>query len=114
MPAVTLFRGPYHVMEYADDEALMFAQRDGRGAPVRELFPESYWVDVQAAMDEVFRAGVIIRLARPLGTLILGSRRDARGRVFGVASYFRLAPAPVAVQRQPTPLEPPLPLGRAG
>lgn len=114
MPAVTLFRGPFHVMEYADPEAIALAHRDGRGMPVREAFPEEHWTEVQAAMDEVWRSGALIKLARPLGTVILGPRLDDRGRVYGVAAYYRLAPRPAVARHRPTPLAPPLPMGRAG
>lgn len=96
MPSVALFKGPFHVMEYADPEVLTFGGRDGRGAPVREIYDEPWWADAQAAMDDVYRSGEIITLARPLGILVLGPRRDAHGRVYGVASWFRLSPQPVA------------------
>lgn len=111
MPATALFRGPAHVMEYADEEVIALAQRDGRGIPVREAFPEAEWAEVQAAMDEVWRSGAFIKLSRPLGTLLLGPRRDARGRVLGVATSFRLAP----VRSSPQPdLGPPAISGSRG
>lgn len=101
MPAVVLFKGPFHVMEYADEEAIAFSGRDGRGMPVREVFPEERWAPIQAAMDEAYRSGAIIRLDRPLGTVILGPRFDARGRVCGVATWFQLSHRP-AVALHPT------------
>ena len=112
MPAVRLFRGPYHVMEYANDQAMSL--RDGRGMPVAECFPEKYWVETLAAMDEAFRSASIVRRDQPLGTLIVGPRFDDRGRVFGVATWFLPAAQLVAAQPQ-TNLPEPLPLeGRAG
>lgn len=114
MPAVVLFRGPYHVMEWANEEAIALAQRDGRGAPVREVFPEPYWAEVQEAMDEVWRSGEIIRLNRPLGTMLLCPRLDERGHVFGVATYFRLAPARVGSRLPRLLHEPLVPVSRTG
>jgi hypothetical protein len=114
MPAVVLFRGPYHVMEYANEEALALAQRDGRGAPVREVFPEPYWAEVQEAMDEVWRSGEVMRLNRPLGTMLLCPRVDDRGHVAGVATFFRLVPARVGSRHPLSRLEPRVPVSRMG
>lgn len=95
MPAVTLFRGPCHVIEYADSEAIAVGGRDGRGIPVREIYTEPKWYEALAAMDEVYRTGRLIQLARPNGTLLLGPRVDSQARVFGVASYFVALPSVV-------------------
>lgn len=114
MPAVTLFRGPYHVMEWCDEETIAIGGRDGRGAPVREMFPEPEWAEVQAAMDEAYRSGAIITLALPHGLLVLGPRVDERGRVYGVASWFLLSPQPADAPPRSMPPEPALLEGRAG
>lgn len=97
--AVALFRGPMHVLEYADEDVLRLSPRDGRGIPVREAFPEEAYIPVQAAMDECFRSGETLELQRLTGSLILVPRRDGRGRVFGVATHFEAAPA--ALHPQP-------------
>lgn len=103
MAAVTLFRGPFHVMEWCDEETIAIGGRDGRGAPVGEMFPEPEWVEVQAAMDEAYRSGAIITLALPHGYLVLGPRLDERGKVYGVASWFLLSPQPAAVPPRTSP-----------
>lgn len=100
--AVTLFRGPFHVMEWCDEETIRIGGRDGRGAPVGEMFPEPEWFDIQAAMDETYRSGRILTLGLPHGILVLGPRTDERGRVYGVASWFLLSPRPVDVPPLPT------------
>jgi hypothetical protein len=92
MSSVALFRGPNHVMEWCDEETIAIGGRDGRGAPVREMFPEQAWAEAQAAMDVVWRTGSVIRLNRPHGLLILMPRVDESGHVFGVATYLQLAP----------------------
>ncbi len=114
MPATALFRGPAHVMEYADDEVIAAGQRDGRGVPVREMFPEPEWAKVQAAMDRVFRSGSCIRMAHRGGTILLCPRVDSRGRVFGVASYYRADLVIPVAPLLPILRELPLPLSRAG
>lgn len=102
MPAIALFRGPYHVMEYANEEVIEFSQRDGRGIPVREAFTEERWAAVQAAMDRAFTFGEVVTLTRPLGTLVVRPRRDDRGRVVGVGTYFEADPVEVAPLRHPS------------
>ena len=94
MPAIGLFRGPMHVMEWANDELLAASPRDGRGMPAREAFTEEKYADVQAAMDDCFRSGEDIRLDRPLGVLFVLPRRDAHRAVIGVATCFFVAPRP--------------------
>jgi len=114
MPAVALFRGPFHVMEYADPQVLVLGGRDGRGAPVREMYAEAQWAEVQATMDEVYRSGELIMLDRPLGTLVLGPRIDDHGRVFGVASWFQPSPQLVGARPLASLPEPELLEDRAG
>lgn len=104
--AIGLFRGPMHVLEWANDELLALVPRDCVGIPVRECFPEDEFAESQVAMDDCLRSGKYICVARPLGILWLGPRRDARGRVYGVASHFQLAPLPADV-RPPTILRVP-------
>jgi hypothetical protein len=95
--AIGLFRGSMHVMEWANETLLALVPRECVGIPVRECFPEDEFAETQAAMDDCLRSGEYIRLVRPLGTLWLGPRHDARGRVYGVASHFELSPLPPAV-----------------
>jgi hypothetical protein len=95
--AIGLFRGPMHVLEWANEELLALVPRECVGIPVRECFPEKEFADTQAAMDDCLRSGEYIRLVKPLGILWLGPRHDARGRVYGVASHFQLVPLPVDV-----------------
>ena len=102
MAAVALFRGLAHVMEWADPEVLNLAERDGRGMPVKEGYPEPHWRDTQAAMDEVYVTGRTVVIRRPLGLLVVNPRVDARGRIFGVSTWFQAAPAPT-VPRAPEP-----------
>ena len=97
MAAIALFRGPYHVMEWCNEELLELFPRDGRGIPVREAFPEEAFRDAQTAMDDCFHSGRYIKLDRPIGVLWLCPRRDDRGRVYGVASHFQ--PSPIAAPR---------------
>jgi hypothetical protein len=99
---VALFRGSMHVMEWANDELLSLSPRACIGIPLSESFPEPEFAEAQAAMDAVFHGAGIIKLARPYGTLILGPRTDARGRVFGVASWFLLDELKVAARPAPT------------
>lgn len=103
-----LFRGPMHVMEWRDEEIVTLSGRDARGIPVREAFPEPRWHDVQAAMDEVFVTGRAVTLNRPLGVLVVQPRRDRRGRIFGVGTYFEPAPVPRVVQPLEVPESMPL------
>jgi len=101
-----LFRGPMHILEWCDEEVIALAGRDGRGMPVKESFPEHRWHDVQVAMDEAYTTGRPVTLTRPLGLLVAVPRRDARGRIVGVGTYFELAP----VQRSPRLDQEPQPL----
>jgi hypothetical protein len=99
---IALFRGSMHVMEWANEELLSMSPRECIGIPLRESFPEPEFEEAQAAMDAVFHGAGIIKLARPYGTLILGPRTDARGRVYGVASWFLVDDARVAARPAPT------------
>jgi hypothetical protein len=95
--AIGLFRGPMHVMEWANEELLALVPRECIGIPVRECFPEEEFADTQAAMDHCLWTGEYIRLIKPHGTLWLGPRFDARGRVYGVRSHFVVSPLPADV-----------------
>ena len=106
MAAIALFRGPYHVMEWCNEENLALMIRDGRGIPVREAFPEPEYEAIQAAMDGVYRSGTVTQLALSTGDLLIGPRSDDRGRVFGVRTWFRLAPVPLGAPRHPSPARP--------
>lgn len=85
---MVLFRGPSHVLEQADPEAIALSERDGTGMPVKEAFPEDHYREIQRAMDDVYHTGKPVTLPRPGGTLVVVPRLDDRGRVFGVATYF--------------------------
>jgi hypothetical protein len=102
MAGIALFRGPMHVMEYANEELLALSPRECVGIPMRESFPEPEFAEPIGAMDAVFHGAGIIKIDRPYGTLILGPRVDGRGRVFGVASWFQLDEAKVAARPRPT------------
>jgi hypothetical protein len=102
MAGIALFRGPEHVMEYANDELLALTARECIGIPIRESFPEEEFAEAQAGMDAVYHGAGVLKLARPYGTLVLGPRVDARGRVFGVASWFLVDDAKVAARPAPT------------
>lgn len=88
MAAIVLFRGPGHVMEWANEEVAGLAPRVAIGAPVTEGYPEEGYKPVQAAMSECFHTGRPVILARPLGTMVVLPRLDDRRRVFGVATWF--------------------------
>ena len=88
MAAIVLFRGPGHVMEWANEEVASLAPRIAIGAPVTEGYPEEGYKPVQAAMSECFHTGRPVILVRPLGTLVVLPRLDDRRHVFGVATYF--------------------------
>ena len=114
MSPVALFRGPCHVMEYATPEVIEISGRDGRGAPVREIYDDPKYADIQAAMDEAWRSGGFVKLTWPRGTLLIGPRIDERGLVFGVATYFRFAQQQVDSRPRPMRLLPHLPAGQVG
>lgn len=99
---IALFRGPMHVMEWANEDLLSLSARPCLGIPLRESFPEPEFAEPQVAMDAVFHGAGIIKLARPYGTLILGPRTNDRGHVVGVASWFLLDEARVASRPRPT------------
>jgi hypothetical protein len=88
MAAIVLFRGPEHVMEWTDDDALGRSPRDGRGIPVREAFPEDTYRPLQTAMDEAYATGRRVRVQRPGGLFIADPRRDDDGNVWGVATVW--------------------------
>ena len=116
MPAIGLFRGPMHVMEYANAEMLAVA-RDGRGMPVSEAYPERVYAGIHADMDECFRTGEIISSPQPRGILIVVPLRDDRGRVEGVGTWFEYAARPSLGGPLPRPRlldESDLPAHRAG
>ena len=103
MPAIALFRGPSHVMEFRNARLLELTTMDGLGIPVREAYPEAWNEAIHVAMDDCFRAGRVIRLDRPRGVLILVPRRDPRGRVFGIGTYYVAALPDRLLRRQPRP-----------
>jgi hypothetical protein len=98
MAAVVLFRGVEHVMEWTDSQSLHLSPRDGRGAPVKEMFPEDVYEPIQVAMDEAYHSGHRVRIPYVGGWFIADPRRDASGLVFGVATVWvasqQLAVAP--------------------
>jgi hypothetical protein len=75
-------------MDWTNEENLVVMPRDGRGIPVREAFPEPEWLPIQAMMDEVYRSGLRRWRAFPDAWLIVDPRRDAYGRVIGVATAY--------------------------
>lgn len=112
MPGVALFRGPGHVMEWANAELLALAPaRDPIGKPIVEVFPEGEFAEPIAAMDVCFRTGRIIKLDRPFGILVFVPRLKA-GLIVGVGSWFRLDPARAAAPHPPTHLRLPARLDR--
>jgi hypothetical protein len=77
-----------HVMEWTNEENLAVLPRDGRGIPVKEAYLEPEWRPVQDLMDEVYRTGRRGWQAWPGAWLIVNPRRDASGRVVGVATAY--------------------------
>lgn len=94
MAAIGLFRGPAHLLEYANDE---FAERARAthvplivGAPTRELFTLA--PAVPPAMDRVYATGRVEHVSLPTGLVTIGPYLES-GRRVGVWTRFVVAPA---------------------
>lgn len=92
MSAVGLYRGPGHVLIYANEELVAMSGSDGVGIPIRERELDSGYDSVIKAMDRVFQTGEVLRVPASVhhfrGTLSLRPRR-VRGRTIGVVCLFR-------------------------
>lgn len=108
MPAVTLFSGPRHIIEWIDDEA---QRRSGHtdsilGLPYREAFPHPLFRPSECLLDQVFSTGEAIE--RPdwhSGWLVLTPRVED-GLIVGVAGCWW--PADLEVAAPAPPLRRPL------
>lgn len=103
--AIALWRGPRHVLIWANPAFMEKVPRDGRGVPVREAFIEPRYEPFIQALDACWEARGVIRLPVPPGILYLCPRRDQRGRMIGVASWYGDVPAPPEALPPRSPLE---------
>lgn len=101
MAAIGLFRGPAHLLEYANEE---FAERARRlripivpGVPSRELFTASD--ELALAMDRVYRTGLDEHVILPTGHVRVGPY-VREGRRVGVWTRFVPLPRSLPARRR--------------
>lgn len=88
MAAVGLYRGPYHVVEYMNDDLVEWSGGfDWTGVPVTEAFPEPEYREIQRMMNAVYRTGRAASLASPTGVLWVVPLRE-RGMLVGVGTHY--------------------------
>lgn len=103
MPAIGLFRGNRHVIEYMSDDFIEWTGEDYTGLPVYEALPDAAYAPMRCAMDDVLATGEPRNVKGAWGELwILPRVRD--GRLVGVASHY-----PVRLRDRLRPLR--LPVG---
>lgn len=103
MPAIGLFRGNRHVIEYMSDDFIEWAGEDFTGQPVYEAFPDAAYLPMRLAMDDVLATAKPQYVKGAWGVLwILPRVRD--GCLIGVASHY-----PVRLRDRLRPLR--LPVG---
>lgn len=91
---VALYRGPVHVVVYADEGLIERAGRSLVGLPVSEAYTEPEYQPLIRLLDRTYRTGEKQALVTPYGVLTLLPRWED-GRVVGVASVFQPSGRPL-------------------